>query len=151
MAIETIVGWAIIGLLSVVALIAIIVGAVKSYTGLKPNGLSWALACGAFLIIVKGLVETDVLASLPIFANAVLNTTNFIVAVLILAVIAFALTGLFAAIAAGLQNAFNRKVKKAEKIKYAEAMGEEFEIDGTLCCKFLCCGKPHQRVLSIHS
>ena len=129
MAMEIIVGWALIGLLGVVALIALIVGAVKSYTGLKPNGLSWALACGAFLLIVKGLVETDILSSLPIFANATVNTTNFVVAVLILSVIAFALTGLFAAIATGLRNSFNGKVKKAEKIKYAEARGEEFEID----------------------
>ncbi len=129
MAMETIVGWAIIGLLGVVALIALVVGAVKSYTGLKPNGLSWALACGAFVLIVKWFVETEILTGLSIFADLTNNMTNFIVAVLILAVIAFALTGLFAAIATGLRNAFNRKVKKAEKIKYAEAMGEEFEID----------------------
>ena len=123
---EMIVCWGLIGLLGVVALVALIVGAVKSYTGLKPNGLAWALACGAFVLLVKGLVETDLLPSL---FGAAGNVTNFIVAVLLLAVIAFVLTGLFAAIATGLKNAFNHKVKKAEKIKYAEAMGEEFEID----------------------
>lgn len=126
---ESIIAWILLGVLGVVALIALIVGAAKSYTGIKPNGLAWVLACGLYLILVKTLIESKVLASLPIFANATESVTNFIVAVIVLTVVAFLFVGIFALVAASLKKSYAKAVKKAEDIKFREAEGEEIVID----------------------
>ncbi|MBQ9118229.1 MAG: hypothetical protein IJY11_03395 [Clostridia bacterium] len=123
------IAWVLIGVLAIVGIVAIVVGAIKSYTGIKSHGLPWVLACGVYLILVKALIENKVLSSLSLFDYLTDNATNFIVAVFVLCVVTFLLAGIFAAIAKGLKRSFNKQLKQAEKQKYAEAHGEEFEID----------------------
>ncbi len=127
---ENTIAWLVISVLGVVALIALVIGAVRGYTRLKPNGLVWVLACGLFLILEVSLVKSGTLAKLPIFSKATTNVANFIIAIAVVLVTTFALFGLFALIAKLATHSFNKKLKKAEKIKENEERGDDpIEID----------------------
>lgn len=121
--------WILLGVLGLAALIALVVGAVKGYTGIKPNALAWSLACGLFVVLIMELKDSGVLTSLPMFETMDPNITDFIVTMVVLCMTAFLLAGVFGIIAVSWKSSFKRAVKKAEARKYAEAMGEEFEID----------------------
>ena len=125
MGIETIIAWTLLAVLVIVAIVAIVVGAIKGYTGIKPNGLAWAIACGLFVILIKALLANNTFGTL--FGDNA-NLANFTAVATAVTIVTFAVVGVFAAIAGALAGCFNRKVKKVDNMQYKTDMyGVEYD------------------------
>ena len=118
-----------IGVVAFIALIALIVGLVKGFTGLNLRPLSWAIGCTVFVTLEIFFHENNfILALLPLPLDAWLLS---LLSTLIWLFVALLVRGIVSGIVVLLKGSRRKnQLDKAEKISHKEkATGEEHEVD----------------------
>ena len=122
--------WFVVGLLATVVLIAFVAGCAKGFSNLKIRPLSWAFACGLFVlldVLFHGFSWVDALLKLmgvqfatPTYA-ALASTVGWLMVALLVRWIVFGL------VYTAVENKKEALLKEAEKISYQEKVtGEEY-------------------------
>ena len=125
MALDIIIAVVLLGLIALVASIGLIVGVVKSYTKLRPDGIVWTLASLVFVLINKIFLESKVLAKAKAYLPMPANIVNFLNAMLVLTILAFVIVLIFAILALILKVSSCARARKAAKVERLEEEGEE--------------------------
>lgn len=116
--------WSVVGVLSVVALIAFICGAKKGFSNLKLRPASWAFGCAVFLLLEKSLRDSGLADALSSMENSAL--ISFIVSLISLTIALVARWIVFGIISVSIRCSKKRKLKLAEEIERREKeTGEE--------------------------
>lgn len=116
--------WSVVGVLSVVALIAFICGAKKGFSNLKLRPASWAFGCAVFLLLEKSLRDSGLADALSFMENSAL--ISFIVSLISLTIALVARWIVFGIISVSIRCSKKRKLKLAEEIERREKeTGEE--------------------------
>lgn len=119
----------VIGALALVAVIALIVGLVKGFTGLNLRPLSWAIGCATFVVLEIFFHENNfILALIPIELEPWLYS---VLSTLIWLFVALLIRGIVSGIVVLMKGSRKKKqLDKAEKISHKEKVtGEEHEVD----------------------
>lgn len=123
--------WCVVGVFAAVVLIAFIAGCVKGFSNLKIRPLSWAFACGLFVVLdtvfhnvnlvdmfMKNVFKVQFAS--PAFANLASAGCWLVIALLVRWIV-------FGVIYTAIRNSKESLLKEAEKISYQEKVtGEEY-------------------------